>query len=299
MPLTEPVRTLETSPQSVKDARRWATLACRELGRDDLVDSAALGISELVTNALLHGAPPIRVRLRGTAHHPRLEVSDGSPVAPVPNPRSADHTELDPESLLTTVGRGLAVVAMHSVAWGSYRNDEGKTVWFEPTPAAVETPPAVEFEDLSSQPDEPVRDDEGHVVLLRRLPVSSYLAWHVHVSDLQRELRLLSLAHESAYPMARELSELFTQFATQVRRIRGLADVRHANSDTVDIEVRIPPDAPVLMAKMTDVLELADAFCRAERMLTPPIGDELLSFQRWLLGEFIWQPEGREPLPYS
>lgn len=297
MPLTEPVRTLETSPRSVKDARRWAMAACRELGRDDLGDAAAIGISELVTNALLHAAPPIRVRLRGTAQHPRFEVSDGSPVAPVPPPRLAED-DLDEEELLTTVGRGLSVVAMHACAWGTYRTDDGKTVWFEPTPLDADAAPAVEFTDLQPAYADPQPADDGHRVLLRDLPVASLQAWQVHVNDLQRELRLLALAHESAYPMARELSDMFTDFGAQLRRIRGLEDAVQAESPTVDVELLVPADAPPLLGRMNDVLELAEAFCRAERMLTPSIGSDLLGFQRWLLGELVRQPSGAEPVAF-
>ena len=46
-------------------------------------ECAELGVSELVTNALLHGEPPIPVRVRGTAEHPRIEVRDSSVEAPI------------------------------------------------------------------------------------------------------------------------------------------------------------------------------------------------------------------------
>ena len=45
---------LEPGPASVRGARQWVSAALRDLGRDDLVDSAALGLPELVTNAILH-----------------------------------------------------------------------------------------------------------------------------------------------------------------------------------------------------------------------------------------------------
>ena len=53
------------------------------LGRDDLADAAQLGVSELVTNAILHADPPIAVRLGGTRSHPRVEVHDSSARAAV------------------------------------------------------------------------------------------------------------------------------------------------------------------------------------------------------------------------
>ena len=40
---------LEPNPRSVQAARRWVVDVCARLGRPDLADSAALGVSELVT----------------------------------------------------------------------------------------------------------------------------------------------------------------------------------------------------------------------------------------------------------
>ncbi len=54
-----------------------------DIGAPDLVECAELGVTELVTNALLHGEPPIHMWLRGTHEHPRVEVHDGSTEPPV------------------------------------------------------------------------------------------------------------------------------------------------------------------------------------------------------------------------
>ena len=114
MPLNEPALALDPDPRSVQEARRWVAAACEKLGRDDLVECAALGISELVTNALLHAEDPISVRVRGTAEHPRVEVSDGSRKPPVMPTATGDVVD----EYLSTLGRGLSIVAMCSVAWG-------------------------------------------------------------------------------------------------------------------------------------------------------------------------------------
>ena len=84
VPLNRPALTLGSGPRGVHDARRWVVRTCADIGRDDLVECAELGVSELVTNALLHGEPPIQVRVRGTAEHPRIEVRDSSLEAPDP-----------------------------------------------------------------------------------------------------------------------------------------------------------------------------------------------------------------------
>jgi anti-sigma regulatory factor (Ser/Thr protein kinase) len=52
---------LDGDPEAVRTARGLVGNALREWGRADLVDDATLVVSELVTNALVHGAPPVTV----------------------------------------------------------------------------------------------------------------------------------------------------------------------------------------------------------------------------------------------
>lgn len=298
MPLTKPTLTLEPSPRSVQDARRWVVDACRQLGRDDLSECAELAVSELVTNALLHATPPIGLRVRGTRLHPRIEVSDGSARPPIPNPRMSEEDEL-----LSTIGRGLGMVAMCSSAWGAYLQADGKTVWFEPASDVTEAPTVFgELYEPAAPPKVSLPADGGHRVHLLNLPVGRYGSWARHFRDLNRELRLLALAHEATYPMASVLSDLFNTFAEEWNRSYGLDTLAGASINDprlIDLAITVSREAPPLMAKMIEVLELADAFCRAERMLTLAIGPEELRFQRWLFGEFVRQPAGEPPLPWT
>src|SRR5690349_400483 len=104
VPLNRPALSLGAGPRGVQDARRWVVSTFRDIGRDDLVETSEVAVSELVTNALLHGRPPISVRVRGTRDHPIVEVSDGSTDVPsLPSTSMVD--ELD--GLLLTFGRGL------------------------------------------------------------------------------------------------------------------------------------------------------------------------------------------------
>ena len=64
MPLSSEL-TLASSPRAAADARRWVSDICRRLERDDLVECAELGVSELVANAVLHASAPFKVRVRG------------------------------------------------------------------------------------------------------------------------------------------------------------------------------------------------------------------------------------------
>ena len=94
MPLNRPALSLGSGPRGVQDARRWVVDTCHDIGRSDLVECAELGVSELVTNALLHAFPPLTVRVRGTREHPRVEVRDGSTEVPA-MPGGETHDEDD------------------------------------------------------------------------------------------------------------------------------------------------------------------------------------------------------------
>ncbi|MYS21462.1 SpoIIE family protein phosphatase, partial [Streptomyces sp. SID4948] len=89
-------------------------------GLADLAATAGLIVGELVTNAVLHGAAPLHLRL---IRHEVLvcEVSDTE--AAQPRPRRAGPQD---ES-----GRGLLIVARSSLRWGTRRTPGGKTVWAE------------------------------------------------------------------------------------------------------------------------------------------------------------------------
>lgn len=102
-------------------ARRWVLARCAELHLDlDGIDLALL-VSELVTNASVHGAEPVRVRLDAGRELVRVEVEDGSPL--MPQMRRPDGR--------STVGRGLLIVESLSRAWGAERRGGGKVVWAE------------------------------------------------------------------------------------------------------------------------------------------------------------------------
>ena len=111
----------ETVPASVARIRRFTTDACRITAPRADCDTVSLLVSEVATNALVHGVGQVLVRVVPTDGGVRIEVVDGSPSLPVP--RAA--TPMDEG------GRGLALVEALASAWGAERSDGGKTVWFE------------------------------------------------------------------------------------------------------------------------------------------------------------------------
>lgn len=99
----------------------------------DARDVAVLLVSELVANAVTHGAPPAAVSVsvwqqRGVSRI-RVEVHDGAP-GPVARP---DRPAADSDEH----GRGLQIVQALAAASGSgpVAGRTGKTSWFELTAA--------------------------------------------------------------------------------------------------------------------------------------------------------------------
>jgi anti-sigma regulatory factor (Ser/Thr protein kinase) len=295
VPIHRPVFTLGSGPSGVHDARTWARQACSEIGRPDLTECAELGVSELIGNAILHGEPPIRMRLRGTQDHPRIEVSDGSRQPPVlPEPLTRHPIEDDP---LITFGRGLDIVARCASAWGADIDDAGKVVWFVPAPATLaEGTVGVITGDTHPAPSPASRIP----VEVREVPLRTLHASQTQWSELRREVRLLALAHEDDYPLAKSLSELFADLDRVLRA--GIYDeiesALASGKAITDLRVDVPKASAETIEQFLDLLDLADEFCQEQRLLSLSRTAEQRRFQRWLFGELVRQQRGEAPRPW-
>lgn len=112
---------LPSVPASVARVRRYAAAACAARGFEGDYDTLALLVSEIATNALVHGSGRVKVRVLGSGARIRIEISDESSDVPQPQPASPT----------AEGGRGLALVDALSAAWGTRPLPDGKTVWFE------------------------------------------------------------------------------------------------------------------------------------------------------------------------
>ncbi|MBB6628443.1 ATP-binding protein [Nocardioides sp. KIGAM211] len=279
----------------MQNARRWVTEVFEEIGREDLVECAQLGVSELVTNALLHAEAPISVRVRGTREHPRVEVSDSTGQPPLLPSMGFDDEDDD---LLVTFGRGLSIVSRCSTAWGAEIEEFGKVVWFDP--AAEPGDEGVDgvitgLPDASARP----RPGDGLVEIeLHGVPLRSFFGFQMHYRELRREVRLLALAHEEKYPLAKTLSDHFGALDRQLSEGIGAYQIDEAirsRRNTTDLRVAIAADGASTVGRFLELLDLADDFCREQRLLSLARSPEQRLFQRWFLGEFVRQERGEAP----
>lgn len=91
----------------------------------DVVDDAKLLVSEIVTNAVLHGQPPVTLALRVDPPGLGVMVVDAGGAQPDASPARPDPSQQS--------GRGLLIVAALASAWGISPTSPppGKAVWFE------------------------------------------------------------------------------------------------------------------------------------------------------------------------
>ncbi|MGW6461172.1 SpoIIE family protein phosphatase, partial [Streptomyces sp. NPDC055078] len=111
---------LPGDPAVVSTARRLAAERLTAWGLDDAVFTTELVVSELVTNAIRYGAPPIRLRLIRDRTL-ICQVSDGSDTSP----------HLRRARGLDEGGRGLMLVARLTDRWGTRHTSTGKAIWAE------------------------------------------------------------------------------------------------------------------------------------------------------------------------
>ncbi|CAL9360362.1 ATP-binding protein [Streptomyces sp. enrichment culture] len=126
---------LQALPSRIGQVRRIVSAQLRYWHMDLLIDRAALGVTELLTNVHLHARPDKTCTVEMELLLDRLTVSvhDRDPRLPV----------VDDAAPLATCGRGLAMVAAMSESWGVRPDGEsGKSVWFSLPTAAVAPPPA-------------------------------------------------------------------------------------------------------------------------------------------------------------
>jgi anti-sigma regulatory factor (Ser/Thr protein kinase) len=149
---------LQALPSRIGQVRRILSAQLRYWHLDPLIDRAALGVTELLTNVHQHAQPDKtctveiellldRLTVSVHDHDPRLPVvADIDGVAAGMGAMGGALSDIDRAladidgtERLATCGRGLAMVAAVSESWGARPDGEsGKVVWFTlPTPAAT------------------------------------------------------------------------------------------------------------------------------------------------------------------
>ena len=191
-------------------------------------------------------------------------------------------------------------MASSSEAWGAEREERRQAGLVRPLigPPLLPVPGVfLGWDDDAVEPS--FSDKEVMVVRLLDVPADLLQGTLAHGAELRRELRLLTLAHRDTYPVASELSHFFQAVARDYRGQLGgeaLLEALQTGRSRLDLDIKAPIDAEQRFSRLLELLDLADAFCRDERLLTLARKPEQVVFQRLLLfGEFVRQASGDEP----
>ena len=287
---------LQPEPQSAGVARAWIRDQLTSMGRPELVDSAQLATSELVTNAVLHARTRITVAVRAEGDEIFIEVADASANRLAP-PIDAG------SGALATVGNGLQIIGALARRWGVRERDQGgKTVWFVPSSPEEEVLAAPRF-----PPDllEGIGHDDTDTVevVVQDAPVRLLWETRFRVRDVRREMTLLTM--QPGAPA--EVSQRMVELAGQVEQVHAavLTDDEAfeqavaRGDESITLRYLVPRTTGPACAQLADLFEEADEYCRSAQLLTLAAPPAERALRRWFLGEFARQAAGRPATPWE
>jgi anti-sigma regulatory factor (Ser/Thr protein kinase) len=281
---------LAAHPTSVGAARRLVRAATARAVPPELVETAELLVSELVTNAVVHAGTPVEI---GVAVLEDLTVmvtvSDGSPHVPV----TRDYAET------ASTGRGLVLVQELADHWGVDLTPAGKSVWFclSPTPrhgtAAPESAPAVHG----------AAEADAVTVELRSLPLALHAAWQEHASALLREYLLLSLEEDetdqvTTHAACRDAVALLDEAIPHPTEDPP-CDPGDAAADLATVRLTVPRGSVGHFQVLDTTLDRAVALASSDETLAPPTNPTMQRFRRWICAEVMAQSLGRPATPWD
>src|SRR3954465_7235674 len=279
---------VDHAADAVPRARRFAAGALTAGVGSSVLEDAELVVTELVTNALLHGAPPVVLRISPVGSGVRIEVEDTGREMPI---RMRENTE-------AMTGRGLSLVSRVTSGWGVERNGEGgKVVWAEIVEGglpAVDDYVDVDVEALlDAWSDDEL--EETYAVELGAVPTDLLLEAKAHIDNLVREFTLASAAVDGASAgLPADLAELvqtvvhgFSAARSAIKR-QALESAARGDAQTV-LSLRLPASAADAGEKYLAALDEADGYARSARLLTletPPVHRV---FRRWYVQSLVAQ----------
>ena len=276
-------------PESARRARRYVARALSH-APDELRADAELVVSELVTNAVLHGEPPITVRVRRTGDRVRLEVEDAGRNLPVIARQRSD----------AMTGRGLPLVAAVASGWGVESADTGKAIWAElnvgPASEQAGVAPVMDREAiLDSWPDPNDRETPVRYTLrLGSVPTGLLLSAKAHIDNVVREFSLIRNAAEDTRElppaMARLIETVTTDFADARAEIKRQAlDSAARGQSSTDLELHLPLEAADAGERYLAALDAADQYAREARLLTLAAPPSHRKFRQWYVSALVSQ----------
>lgn len=284
---------------STPRARHWLSAQLADLPRE-VVDTAVLLTSELVTNAVLHAGTWLEVSVHRLADRIRVDVSDASPDSPMVRTYGVD----------ATTGRGLMLLDLLPSDWGVQDVDGGKVVWFElPVDVPIDdaTPGGHRLESrlpAMVRPD-PFDGRETFVLQLLHTPVTLMQHATKQYESLFREFRLIvERDRDETETVPHKLLDLIEALGTQntglgVPASRQWRTAVEAGETHVDLRMRLPMQTAQACEVYNRMLDEADEHCRAAHLITLPTDADCVALRQWVIRETARQAAGMVPEPWG
>lgn len=274
-----------------------------EAGREDLAETAALVISEIVTNALLHAGTQIDIAATVDDNGLRCEVSDGSVHQPV----------LRRYATTSGTGRGLRMVDQMVDGWGVITHPPtGKTVWFELSDGDRNSDfrAPVQGQPADAGRGEKAESDGAVSVDLHSVPLLLHAAWQEHAEALLREYLLASLEDDegdlAAIQVHADATDAIAIIEEQIPRVDVAVEpdklMEGATEPHVSLErltLHVPHRSVPHFQVLDQAIDAALDLSQRGLTLTPPTQPEIRMFRHWLCREVVDQAAGAAPVPWS
>lgn len=284
---------LPADTRSVSTARHLVREAMGASVVADRADDAALAVSELATNAVVHVGAAFLLRMVTSPSGVRVELRD--PSTQLPTARNFSHT--------AGTGRGLRIVEESVDRWGVDPGPRGKTVWFEVGTLLQERLPDPRPEE---GPD--VRRGPSVVeVVLLDVPLLMHMAWQEHAQALLREYLLYRIAddehvleqHAATSEALAFLYEHIPQPQLPDDPDALLAETLEADVTARELRLAVPTSLVDNFSTLSLLIGRAVEAARAGHFLGPPTQPEIEDMREWLCQEVMRQAAGHaDPSPW-
>ena len=116
-------KTFQSTEDAPVQARRFVSERLSAWGLAGISERVVLAVSELTTNAVVHGRGRIKLTVGATGDRLRVAVEDGGGNEPVMQ---------DPGAVDGAAGGGWGLRMVDTIAdrWGTESSDHGTVVWF-------------------------------------------------------------------------------------------------------------------------------------------------------------------------
>ncbi len=146
----------------------------------------------------------------------------------------------------------------------------------------------------------------ARTVRLLGVPVDLYFDASRHMNEVVREFALISFGDQEGanqHVPARLLdvaAELRKQYAEDADAIRSqFEEAAREGRETLDVELPADETAGELTEDITELLDVADEFCRAGKLLTLASSPTVVTWRHWWRDQVVGQTlEDADPVPW-